>query len=83
MNNAFLQEPRQMAMIDLFKDLVQSKIPVDAWLDSMPEDIDNWKIDYELTDHIGKTEYRCLTRFYDLEDDYIVNAVIETRPIHE
>jgi hypothetical protein len=76
-------ERRSTAIIDLFKELVQSKVPVDAWLDSMPEDIDSWNIEYELTDHPGQTEYRCLTRFYDLEDDFIVNAVIESRKIHE
>jgi len=70
--------------LELFKQLVEVKVPIDSWLDSMPEDIDTWNIEYEFTDYPGKVEYRCLIKHYDIEDgNFIVNALIETRPIHE
>lgn len=78
-----IKERTQPTTLELFKQLIEVKVPIDAWLDSMPEDIDEWKVEYELIDHTGKVEYRCLTRFYDLEDDFIVNAVIESRTIHD
>ena len=78
-----LEQFKSPTTFELFKQLVEVMVPVDVWLDSMPEDIDSWKIEYELTDYPGKTEYRCLIRYYDIEDDFIVNAVIESRPIHE
>jgi hypothetical protein len=83
MKEITIKEFKFPTTFECFKQFIESMIPVSAWLDSMPEDVDNWKIEYELTDHAGKVEYRCLTKFYDLEDDFIVNAVIESRPIHE
>lgn len=79
-----LEQHKIPTTLELFKQLVEVKVPVDSWLDLMPEDIDGWKVDYELIDYAGKVEYRCLTRFYDLEDgNFIVNALIESRPIYE
>lgn len=83
MKEITIKEVKFPTTFECFKQFIEYRIPVSAWLDSMPEDIDEFELEYNLTDHAGKVEYRCLTKFYDLEDDFIVNAVIESRTIHD
>ncbi len=83
MKDMTIQENKIPNTFELFKQFIECKFPVDAWLDSIPEDSDGWRVECELIDHSEKIQYRCLTRFYNLEHDFVINAVIESTIIHD
>ena len=75
-----LNEQKQFTTPELFKQLFEARCYVDNWTEQFPEDIDNWRMEMELTEfgESSKT-YRIWSKTVEVVwDEFIVNAYFQT-----
>lgn len=70
-----------LSPLELFKQLVEQRINVTAWLDDLVLPNHDFAIEFEYRDLLDATDYKCLTAYYDVMGEEVINAIILSWPI--
>lgn len=70
-----------LSPLELFKQLVEQRINVTTWIDELPFPNHDFAIEFEYRDCIQGVDYQCLTAYYDVKGEEVINAVIQSHHI--